>query len=594
MKAVRTADANLYRQLALSMRPYRFHLAGILLLSLVSSPLALLAPLPLKIVVDSVLGSHPPPHVLTALVPSFMSRSPGALLALAAGLLIAIALVSRLQDLAGSVLRAYTAERLVLGFRARLFAHAQRLSLSYHDTQGTADSTYRIQYDAPSLQYITVDGLIPLVTATVTLASMLVVTARVDWQLALVALAISPALFFLSRAYRRRLRSQAREVKRLESLTLSVLQEVLTAVRVVKAFGQEDRESERFVRESSAGVRARLRLAVAEGGFGLLVGLLTASGTAAVLLLGVRHVRSGTLTLGNLLLVLSYLAQLYEPLKTMSRKAASLQSHLAGAERAYSLLAHAPEVPESTSARRLARAVGEVTFHDVSFGYGAERQVLQEVSFHVEPGMRLGIAGTTGAGKTTLVNLLARFYDPTAGQILLDGVDLRDYRLADLRNQYAIVLQETVLFSTSIAENIAYARPNATEQEIVAAAEAANAHAFISRLPDGYDTRVGERGMRLSGGERQRIALARAFLKDAPLLIFDEPTSAVDVATEATIIEAMERLMRGRTTFLITHRVASLAHCDRVLIVEGGRLVTRSSEARSPPRVAPGGALEGT
>lgn len=581
MEAVRTTGSSLYRQLWLLMRPYRFHLAGIFLVSLLSSPLALLAPLPLKIVVDSVLGSRPPPPLMTALLPSTVSRSPGALLALAAAFLIAIAVASRLQDVAGALLRTYTAERLVLGFRARLFAHAQRLSLAYHDEQGTADSTYRIQYDAPSLQYITVDGLIPMVTASVTVASMLLVTARIDWHLALVALAISPPLFFLSRAYRPRLRSQAREIKRLESSTLAIVQEVLTAVRVVKAFGQEDRESERFVRESSAGMRARLRLALAEGGFGLLMGILTASGTAAVLLIGVRHVRSGMLTLGDLLLVLGYLAHLYEPLKTMSRKAASLQAHLAGAERALSLLAHGTEVPERTSARRLVRAAGAVTFSRVCFGYGAERQVLHDVSFHVEPGTRLGIAGVTGAGKTTLVNLLARFYDPTAGRILLDGSDLRDYRLADLRNQYAVVLQDTVLFSTTIAENIAYARPGASQRDIVAAAEAANAHEFICRLPDRYQTQVGERGMRLSGGERQRIALARAFLKDAPLLVFDEPTSAVDVRTETAIVEAMERLMRGRTTFLITHRASTLTHCDRVLTIESGRLVTMTSDAPS-------------
>ncbi len=593
MEPTRIPDSRLFRQLLLLVRPYRLQLLAVLLLSLASSPLALLAPLPLKIVVDSVLGSRPPPRFVAALLPSTIS-SPGALIAFAAALLIAIAVVSRLQELAGSVLRAYTAERIVLGFRARLFAHAQRLSLAYHDTQGTADSTYRIQYDAPSLQYITVDGLIPLVTAIITVASMLVVTARIDWQLALVALTISPVLFFLLQSCRRRLRGQAREVKRLESSTLSVVQEVLTAVRVVKAFGQEDRESERFVRASSAGMRARLRLALAEGGFGLLVGVLTASGTAAVLLVGVRHVRAGMLTLGNLLLVLGYLAQLYEPLKTMSRKAASLQSHIAGAERALSLLAHPPEVPERPAAGRLARAAGAVTFRGVSFGYGAEREVLHGVSFHVDPGTRLGITGTTGAGKTTLVNLLARFYDPTAGEILLDGLDLREYRLADLRNQYAIVLQDTVLFSTSIAENIAYARPGASTQEIVAASEAANAHEFIRRLPNGYDTRIGERGMRLSGGERQRIALARAFLKDAPLLVLDEPTSAVDLDTEAAIVGAMERLMRGRTTFLITHRIGTFTHCDRVLTVEEGRLVTTPSEARPPLRVASDGALKRT
>jgi ATP-binding cassette subfamily B protein len=270
---------------------------------------------------------------------------------------------------------------------------------------------------------------------------------------------------------------------------------------------------------------------------------------------------------------MGYLTQLYEPLKTLSKKVATLQSHLASAQRAFSLLDHPPDVAERPHACRVVRAAGAVAFRRVSFAYEDERPVLHDVSFEVGPGTRLGIAGTTGAGKTTLVSLLSRFYDPTEGQILLDGVDLRDYRLADLRNQFAIVLQDPVLFSASIAENIAYARPGASAHEIVAAAKAADIHAFIARLPHGYDSQVGERGLRLSGGERQRIALARAFLKDAPILILDEPTSSVDTTTEAVIIEAMERLMRGRTAFVIAHRLTTLAGCDARLHIEQGRVV---------------------
>jgi ATP-binding cassette subfamily B protein len=565
-------DLALYQRLAAEARPYWVHVAGLLALSLLSAPVKLLTPLPLKIAVDSVIGSRPAPDVLVALLPPAVSRSGTDLLVLVAAMVMVIAALGQLQDLATSVLRTYTGERLVLGFRARLFRHVQRLSLAYHDVRGTYDSTYRVHYDATALQNIITDGLIPSFVSSVTVAGMIYVTARIDWQLALVALAVTPVLFVLTRLYRTRLKKQWREVRELESSALSVVQEVLGALRVVKAFGQEEREKERFVHRAREGVWARQRVVLAEGGLGLLVALATAVGTAAVLFIGVRDVQAGALTLGELLLVMGYLTQLYEPLKTLSKKVATLQSHLASAQRAFSLLDHPPDVAERPHARPVARAAGSVAFRHVSFAYDDARPVLHDVSFEVGPGTRLGIVGTTGAGKTTLVSLLARFYDPTEGQIRLDGVDLRDYRLADLRNQFAIVLQDPVLFSASIAENIAYARPGASAHEIVDAAQAANIHTVIARLPHGYDSQVGERGLRLSGGERQRIALARAFLKDAPILILDEPTSSVDTVTEAAIIEAMERLMRGRTALMIAHRATTLSGCDMRLQIEQGRV----------------------
>jgi ATP-binding cassette subfamily B protein len=443
--------------------------------------------------------------------------------------------------------------------------------------KGTSDSTYRIQYDTFAIQNVALYGVIPFITATFTLTSMLYVIFRLDWQLALVALAVSPVLFMVARIYRQEMRRQSRQVKKLESAALSVVQEVLAALRVVKAFGQEDREQDRFVRRSGESMRARLRLSLAEGGLGLLLGLSTAIGTAAVLFIGVRSVQAGTLTLGDLLLVMGYLSQLYGPLKTISKKIASLQSHLASAERAFALLDEALDVSEKPNALPITRARGSITLRNASFTYDGAQPVLVDISFDVPAGTRVGIAGQTGAGKTTLMSLLTRFYDPSAGQILLDGVDLRDYKLADLRNQFSIVLQEPVLFSTSIAENIAYARPDANEEEIIKAARAANAHDFIVGLPDGYDTLVGERGMRLSGGERQRIALARAFLKDAPILILDEPTSSVDMRTEREIIEAMERLMNGRTTFMIAHRLTTLENCDVLMVIEDGQLISMTS-----------------
>jgi ATP-binding cassette subfamily B protein len=569
----RHSDLALYGRLGKQARPCLPHLAGLLVLSLLSAALKLLTPVPLMICVDNILASRPLPASLERALGVTGLHGEAALLALAAGLVVVIALLIQLMGLATTLLSAYTGDLLVLSFRAALFGHAQRLSLSYHDSRGTTDSAYRIQYDAPAIQWILVEALIPLFTAGLTVAAMVYVTMRIHVSLAVVALVVAPVLFVLTQAFGQRLRGRSKELKKLESSTLSVVQEVLAALRVVKAFGQEEREQDRFVSQSRQGLRARLRVIAMAGGLGLMVGLILALGTAAVLVLGVHYVQEGTLTLGELLLVMAYLAQLYAPLETISKKLADLQASLASAERAYDLLDEGPEVVEAPNALLLGRSTGVVAFREVSFAYPGGPPVLHAVSFAVPAGSRVGIAGRTGAGKTTLLSLLTRLHDPTTGQVVLDGVDVRNYRLADLRNQFAVVLQEPVLFSTSIAENIAYARPGAREEEIRAAAQSANAHEFISRLPQGYETPVGERGMQLSGGERQRISLARAFLKDAPVLILDEPTSSVDLKTEALIMEALERLMHGRTTFIIAHRLSTLDGCDVRLRLEHGRLV---------------------
>ncbi len=577
-------DFNLFQRLIRQALPYWKLILGILLVDILETPLALLTPIPLKVVVDSVLGEEPLPNFVPKLIPA-AEGSNMVILVLAVILLILIALLSGLQSLGSSLLRTYTGERLVLDFRTRLFSHVQRLSLSYHDSKGTSDSTYRIQYDTSAIQNIAIDGLIPFITSSITLFSMLYIIFRLDTRLALVALAITPILFMITRLYRLNLRQQSRQVKRLESAALSVVQEVLTSLRVVKAFGQEEREQERFIDRSNEGMRARMRYTISSELMGLLLGVTTALGTAAVLFIGVTNILAGVLTLGSLLLILGYLAQFYSPLKTISRKIASLQSHLASAERAFDLMDEPPDVIERPKARSLRRSKGTVTFQNVSFAYQDDQLVLEDITFEVAAGTRVGIAGQTGAGKSTLVSLLTRFYDPTSGQILLDGRDLRDYKVSDLRDQFAIVLQEPVLFSTSIAENISYAKPGASVYKIKKAAKAANAHKFISGLPDGYETQVGERGMRLSGGERQRIALARAFLKNAPILIMDEPTSSVDMKTEAGIMEAMERLMQNRTTFMIAHRLTTLENCDILIVIEGGKLVKKESDVNTAIKV---------
>jgi ATP-binding cassette subfamily B protein len=569
-KGIRTGDIALYHRLAAELRPYWREIAGILLLSFAATPLSLLTPLPLKIAVDTVIGSQPVPGFLAPLLPGAASKT--ALLIAAAALLALVTALTYGFALGLSLLRTYTGEKLTLAFRAKLFQRAQQLSFDYHDRKGTLDAVYRIQNDATALQGFAISGVVPLCANAVTLLAMITVTARIDPLLAIAALAVCPVLYLLLSFSRRSVRPRWAELKAAESAAMGVVHEVLSALRTVKSFNREEQEAERFVGRAGKLVTGNVRVHLIEGGFDLLIGMTIALGTAAVLVIGVRHVQAGVLSLGSLLLVMGYLAQLYKPLETISRQTTNLQSYIASAERACALLDSPADVSERPSARPLRRASGRVAFEHVSFAYGAEC-VLDEISFDIAAGTAVGIVGRTGAGKTTMMNLLARFYDPTRGHILLDGIDLRDYRVADLRRQFALVLQEPVLFSTTIGENIAYARSDPTQDEIIAAAEAANAHDFIARLPEGYDTPVGERGLTLSGGERQRISLARAFLKDAPILILDEPTSAVDTGTEAAIIDSLGRLIAGRTSFIIAHRPSTIAHCDLIIHIEGGRLL---------------------
>jgi ATP-binding cassette, subfamily B, bacterial len=560
------------------LRPYTVSIIVLLIISLSAIPITLITPLPIKIIVDNVLGASNLPSYLAILLPGSSQASTDYLLWLAMGILIGSTVLTYLQNLVNVWLTNKIGNRMTLDVRDRLFRQMQRLSISYHDTKGSADSTYRTLQDAPALRAFGVDSMIPLITSVLTLGAMIIVTLFLDWQLALIALLVSPFTFLLTLMFRPRLRKGWRKVKISESAAMAVAQETLGASRVVKAFGQEDQKSDQLVSRYNESLAAALKVYVYGAVYNLLVGVVTAVGLVAVLYIGVRHVQAHTLTLGSLLVVNYYVTQLYSPLKNVGQKMLDMQMALAGMERCHAVLDEKQDVPEAPNALHITRAKGKIAFQNVSFEYTPGHRVLHDVSFELLSGDRLGVVGPTGSGKTTLSSLLLRFFDPTEGAITLDDGDLRDYKLSDLRNQSAVVLQDTVLFSATITENIRFARPGASFAEVVEAATAANAHEFITDLPDGYNTMVGERGMKLSGGQRQRISIARAFLKNAPILILDEPTSALDINAESAVLDAIERLMKGRTTLMIAHRASALRNCNIILILEGGRVSGMTTE----------------
>jgi len=561
------------------LRPYLWPIVVLLIVSLTAVPITLIFPLPIKLLVDSVLGSQPLPGYLTVFVGSQVSKS--LTLWLAITILMGTAVLTYLQNLVNVWYTNKVGNRMTLDVRARLFRQMQRLSIAYHDTMGAADSAYRTLNDAPMLRSFGIDSMIPLATSILTIGAMILVMVYFDWQLALVALLVSPVMFLLTFVFRPRIRAGWRKFRASESAAMAVAQESLGASRLVKSYGQEERKNEQLVSHYNASLNAQLKVQVDSAFYSLLVGIVTAAGLAAVFYIGIGHVQAGVLTLGSLLVVNYYVTQLYGPLRNVGQSILDIQMSLTGVERYRAVLDEKPDVPESPNALPLARAKGKISFRKVSFEYTKGHPVLSDVSFELPSANCLGVVGPTGSGKTTLSTLLLRLFDPTEGVIALDDINLRDYKLADLRNQYAVVHQETVLFSTTVAENIRFARPSATMDEVIGAATAAKAHDFITSLPNGYDTLVGERGMKLSGGERQRISLARAFLKNAPILILDEPTSSLDVHTEATILETIQELMKGKTTLMIAHRASTLRNCNVILVLEEGRVTRMTTEVDS-------------
>jgi ABC-type multidrug transport system fused ATPase/permease subunit len=461
---------------------------------------------------------------------------------------------------------------MVLDFRSDMMQHAQRLSLAFHDQRRTGKIIFAINNMGSEIaRLLTV--IPPLAESLLTLIGMFWIVALLDWQIALLAMGVVPFLYYSVSNYMKRVHPQLQEVRGMEAESLSLVHEAISMQRVVVAFGREDYEHSRFKEHGINTVAKRVKLTVRQTMFSLGVNTITAAGTAAVLGFGGWHVMRGDLTIGQLTVIIGYIAAVYKPLETISTTIASLQEISVALDASFGLLDTPVEIKDTPGAKPLRQCEGWVRFEGVSFAYRDRKRTLEDITLEVKPGQVVGIVGQTGAGKTTLVALLPRFYEPHAGRIVIDGEDIRDITLKSLRDQFSIVLQEPLLFSGSIAENIRYGRLEASHDEIVEAAEAANAHDFIMRLPRKYETILGERGAKLSGGERQRIAVARAFLRNSPILILDEPTSSIDTKTEAVILDALERLMEGRTTFMIAHRLSTVRHADLLLVLQDGRIV---------------------
>jgi ATP-binding cassette subfamily B protein len=555
------------------LRPYGKLAAASVAVTILVALVVLAEPWPLAFVIDGVLGEDPVPGWVTAIV----GDGVGALIVFAVIATLVLTLLSGGLTVVNEYLTTKVNQYMTLDFRSDLVQHVQRLSFSYHDSARTGVLMYRLNQQSGAIGQI-VTGLPAIAQSVLTIAGMAFITFTIDPLLALIALGVTPFIFYSTNFYANRIEPRLYTVRGLEAMNLAIVHEIMQMFRVVLAFGRERREYWRFRNQGEKAVKARVDLTVRQTAFQLGVQLITAIGTAAVLGVGAHLAVKGRITAGELLVVLTYVAQVYQPMEEVTQTIASYQQQFIAFRHASDLLKEAPHVTEKPDARAIERARGEIELDGVEFSYPKQRKrVLKDIGFRVPAGQAVALVGPTGAGKSTLASLLPRFYDPDEGRVLIDGIDLRDLTLDSARGQFSIVLQEPLLFQTSILENIRYGKHDATDEEVEAAAKAANAHEFITELPDGYETTLGERGAQISGGERQRIAVARAFLRDAPILILDEPTSSIDSRTESAILDALDRLMEGRTTIMIAHRLSTLRDVDRILVLDEGRLVEQGT-----------------
>ena len=549
----------------------------------------LLAPWPFKYVVDGILQGKNAAGVATAhaFIAQWFSwtSEKGAALTLFV-IMALIALFSGLVNLLSNTLLIKIGLKALLHLRTQLYSCLQALPLQFHDARRSSDSSFRVAYDSQSIQTIYNKGFATIFGAVVTLIGALVIMFRMNSQLTLVSMAVIPPLYWAIQYYGERIRRESTTIQERESDLLATTQEGLGSIRMVQAFGRESFEVDQFVRHATRSLEANFRLNMTSMKSALIVTTLIAVGTSAMYYVGTIQVLDGRLSIGDLTVFVAYLATLYQPIQQLTYTAWALEGAAAGAQRCFEVLDREEETKDAVGAIPLGVAKGEITFAGVTFAYDPKAPVLAGVDLAVAPGETVAFVGGTGAGKSTLMSLVPRFYDPTAGIVRIDGHDLKSLTKASLRSQIGMVLQDTVLFSSSIRENIAYGREGATEEEIIEAAKRAKAHDFIMAQPQSYETPVGERGGHLSVGQRQRIGIARAFLKNAPILLLDEPTSALDPSTEKAIMETIAELMKGRTTIIITHRLSTVHHLGRIVLLENGRI---AEQGTGPELLAAGG-----
>jgi len=555
--------------------PYSSQLAILVLLALISAGLTALMPWPMKLIVDHVFTAEPLPETLAWISLLFGTRDASALLAWLAVSTLFLFMANRGVQVLKVYLQNGVGSRMMYSLGEEIFDHLQRLSLRFHNRQHSGDLVRRVTTDSGCVRELVIGVFIPALASFASLLIMFAVMWQLSPMLSAIAMFAAVPMPVLIRILAPRMTERAYVQQQYEGRMMALAEQTLSGLPVVQAFGQEDNEEQRFRVLSEKTINAYLRNLVSQLQFNVGVNTTTAVGTAVLMAVGGIQVLNGSLTIGSLLVFLTYVAALYGPMETLAYLSSSYASASARARRVLEVLdtdREVEDVPGAVLLPEQRKVGGSISFKDISFGYEQGRAVLRDISLEVQPGETIALVGPTGAGKTTLVSLIPRFFDPWQGQVMLDGTDVRDIGLASLRKQVSLVLQDPFLLPLTAAENIAYGRQEAKREEIIAAAVAANADEFIQRLPDGYDSLLGERGATLSGGQRQRLAIARALLKDAPILILDEPTSALDAGTEALLLEALERLMRGRTTFIIAHRLSTIRNADRILVLDGGRV----------------------